>query len=108
MVRPYAVPNGVRYARYLALDAAERAYWLGRGAEQIGLVGYVEPRQFHLLEQGKHPETEKRLRPRIASGLTHNGNHYARGRTVYDVVVMAPRSASLIGTLFDDRVVEAH
>jgi hypothetical protein len=47
MVRPYAVPNGGgRYAEYVELDAVERAYWIGRGAEQIGLVGYVEPRQF--------------------------------------------------------------
>jgi conjugative relaxase-like TrwC/TraI family protein len=107
VVRPYAVPNGVRYARYLHLDAAERAYWLGRGAEQIGLVGYVEPRQFELLEKGKHPETEERLRPRIAQGQRHNGKRYSQGRTVYDLVVMAPKSASILG-LFDDRVIEAH
>jgi conjugative relaxase-like TrwC/TraI family protein len=108
MVRPYAVPNGGgRYAEYVELDAAERAYWIGRGAEQIGLVGYVEPRQFSLLEQGLHPETKERLRPRISNGQTRNGKHYSQGRSLYDVVVMSPRSASIMG-LFDDRVIEAH
>jgi conjugative relaxase-like TrwC/TraI family protein len=107
MIRPYAVPNGVRYARYLALDAAERAYWAGRGAEQLGLIGHVEPKQFYLLEDGKHPETKERLRQRITPGQTHNGKNYSRGRTVYDVVVMAPKSAGIL-SLFDDRIVEAH
>src|SRR4051812_43334184 len=108
MVRPYAVPSGgIRYAEYLTLDAAEKAYWVGRGAEQIGLVGYVDPKQFNLLEQGKHPETEARIRPRITPGQTHNGKYYSRGRSLYDLVVMAPKSASVMG-LLDDRIVEAH
>src|SRR5437868_4442211 len=108
VVRVYAIPSlAGGYAQYLELDCCERAYWAGRAAEILELEGDATREQFTMLEKGIDPNTGDVLRPRVGLSMTHNGKPYAVGRSAYDVVVMAPKSAAIVG-LFDERVINAH
>jgi conjugative relaxase-like TrwC/TraI family protein len=107
MVRVYAVEAGSNCARYLELDQADWAYWLGEGAERLQLDNPVNPYDFGQLTRGIDPVSKDVLRARQARALTHNEKPYALGRSVFDTVVFAPKSVAVVG-LVDERVVEAH
>jgi conjugative relaxase-like TrwC/TraI family protein len=110
MVRGIALSTGgAAYVQYLELDAAEKAYWTGRGAEILDMLyAQAEKQQAEQLAKGIDPETGDVLRPRATHDLHDaEGNKIGRARTVYDFVVMAPQSVSKLAET-DGRVIEAH
>lgn len=71
-------------------------YWLGKGAEKLGLSGVVKEAEFEALRSNRHPFTGDKLTPRIHKVAFH------------DIVVSAPKSfsiAAIVGQ--DERLVAA-
>ena len=77
--------------------------WAGKGAEELGLSGEVDPDTFKAILEGKVPDGEGRQLGRI----NREGNvEHRPGR---DVTLSAPKSVSLVALIGGDkRIVEAH
>ena len=81
----------------------EASAWAGRGAEELGLTGPVDPATFRAVLEGKVPDgSDTRLGRRAKDG----GIEHRPGR---DLTFSAPKSVSLAALVGDDRrIVEAH
>ena len=84
--------------------------WQGRGAELLGLSRDVKTEQFEALRQGCDPNTGEFLRQRqSADRMATDGTTQSRGRNLYDFVISAPKSVSIMASLGkDDRLIGAH
>ena len=81
----------------------EASAWAGRGAEELGLTGPVDPDTFRAVLEGKVPDgSDTRLGRRGKDGeITH--------RPGRDLTLSAPKSVSLAALVGGDaRVVDAH
>lgn len=96
MLRLAPVSAGIGYALYLQAEALEQAYWEGKAAEILAIYGEaVTPEDFGQLAQAIDPGSGESLKYRPSQ------------RGLYDAVVHAPKSVSLL-SLFDDRMSEVH
>ena len=91
---------------YYAKDDPEHSAasaWAGRGAEELGLKGPVDPGAFRAVLEGRVPDgSDTRLGRRGKDGSIEH-------RPGRDLTLSAPKSVSLIGLVGGDaRVVEAH
>lgn len=103
MITVSQIRNGVGYlSRHLSANdyysEGERVegYWLGKGAEKLGLNGVVKEAEFEALRTNRHPFTGEKLTPRMHKVAFH------------DIVVSAPKSfsiAAIVGQ--DERLVAA-
>jgi conjugative relaxase-like TrwC/TraI family protein len=112
-----AMSNGEGYAAkhlahsdYYAEGERVVGQWFGRGAALLGLAGEVEYQDFEALRQGLDPHTGEFLRQRHgADRVAADGSFQSRERSLYDFTFSAPKSASLLAQLTDDRrLVKAH
>ena len=81
----------------------EASAWAGRGAEELGLKGPVDPDVFRAVLEGRVPDgSDTRLGRRGRDGEIHH-------RTGRDLTFSAPKSVSLAALVGGDgRIVEAH
>ena len=81
----------------------EASAWAGRGAEELGLVGPVDPDTFRAVLEGRVPDGSGRQLGR----RTRDGEiHHRPGR---DLTFSAPKSVSLAALVGGDvRVIDAH
>lgn len=103
MITVSQIRNGAGYlSRHLSANdyysEGERVegYWLGKGAERLGLRGVVKEAEFEALRTNRHPFTGEKLTPRMHKVAFH------------DIVVSAPKSfsiAAIVGQ--DERLVNA-
>jgi conjugative relaxase-like TrwC/TraI family protein len=103
MITVTQIRNGAGYlSRHLSANdyysEGERVegYWLGKGAEKLGLHGAVKEEQFEALRTNRHPFTGEKLTPRMHKVAFH------------DIVLSAPKSfsiAAIVGQ--DERLVAA-
>lgn len=103
MITVSQIRNGAGYlSRHLSANdyysEGERVegYWLGKGAEKLGLKGTVKETEFEALRTNRHPITGEKLTPRMHKVAFH------------DIVVSAPKSfsiAAIVGQ--DERLVAA-
>ena len=99
--------QGVSYYEkdgYYARDDAahkEASAWAGRGGEELGLTGPVDPATFKAVVEGKVPDG-----PQLGKRGRDGQIHHRPGR---DVTLSAPKSVSLMALVGgDDRIVAAH
>ncbi|MDE0032360.1 MAG: conjugative relaxase [Deltaproteobacteria bacterium] len=79
----------------------EASAWTGRGAEDLGLSGPVDPDAFKAVLEGKVPDG-----PRLGKRDKDGEIHHRPGR---DVTLSAPKSVSLMALVEgDERIVAAH
>lgn len=71
-------------------EAIEQSRWWGRGAEKLGLKGYVHLQDFEQLLEGKLPNGEQ-LGRRTQKGKKH--------RPGYDLTFSAPKSVSILAEI---------
>ena len=82
-------------------DHKEASAWAGKGAEELGLTGPVDPDTFKVVLEGKVPDGSH-LGKRDKDGEIHH-------RPGRDVTLSAPKSVSLMALVGgDDRIVAAH
>lgn len=103
MITVSQIRNGAGYlSRHLSANdyysEGERVegYWLGKGAEKLGLHGAVREAEFEALRTNRHPFTGEKLTPRMHKVAFH------------DIVVSAPKAfsiAAIVGQ--DERLVNA-
>jgi len=87
---------------YIKGDSVENNVWFGKGAEELGLVGSVDAKQFKALLEGKLP-----------NGVVLNNGYDKDGkpqhRPGYDLTFSACKSASILAIVSGDtRIVHAH
>ncbi len=91
---------------YYAKDSPEHrdaSAWAGKGAEELGLKGPVDPGTFRAVLEGRVPDGSGR---RLGRRARDGGIHHRPGR---DLTFSAPKSASIAALVGgDDRIVEAH
>ena len=99
--------QGVAYYEkdgYYARDDSvhrEASAWAGKGAEELGLTGPVDPDTFKVVLEGKVPDG-----PHLGKRDKDGEIHHRPGR---DVTLSAPKSVSLMALVAgDDRIVAAH
>ncbi|MDE0031954.1 MAG: relaxase domain-containing protein [Deltaproteobacteria bacterium] len=99
--------QGVSYYErdgYYAKDDPEHketSAWAGRGAEELGLSGPVDPDTFKAILEGKVPGGRQLGRKDLDGNI-----HHRPGR---DVTLSAPKSVSLMALVGgDERIVAAH
>ena len=82
----------------------------GRGAELLGLSGAVAADQFEAVRQGLDPRSGEFLRVRRSTDReSADGTTLAKGRSLYDFTLSAPKSISVMAVLGDDRrLIDAH
>jgi conjugative relaxase-like TrwC/TraI family protein len=89
---------------YYSGEGEAPGYWLGQGAEALGLEGKVEPDQLGAMLEGKHPLSGEPL------GLKSAPNH--EPVPGFDLTFSAPKSVSLTWALggypVSSQVAEAH
>ena len=79
----------------------EASAWAGRGAEDLGLSGPVDPEIFQAVLEGKVPDG-----PHLGKGDKDGEIHHRPGR---DVTLSAPKSVSLMALVgVDERIVAVH
>ena len=85
---------------YYAQDGeAGYSEWLGKGSEKLGLEGPVNEQAFKSLLEGHSPTGDK-----LIQGTNGKGH-----RPGYDLTFSAPKSASILGIVGEDKqVIEAH
>jgi|CZKS01.1.fsa_nt_gi conjugative relaxase-like TrwC/TraI family protein len=100
----------LEHSDYYAEGERVTGFWLGRGAELLGLNGAVKTDDFEALRQGLDPRTKEFLRVRRSADRTAvDGTKLAQGRSLYDFTISAPKSVSVLAILAgDDRLIEAH
>ena len=91
---------------YYAKDDPEHraaSAWAGKGAEELGLKGPVDPETFKAILEGRVPDgSDTRLGRRGKDGEIHH-------RPGRDLTFSAPKSVSIAALVGgDDRIVEAH
>src|ERR1039457_4025257 len=87
----------LEHSDYYAEGERVTGFWLGRGAELLGLNGAVKTDDFEALRQGLDPRTKEFLRVRRSADRTAvDGTKLAQGRSFYDFTISAPKSVSLI------------
>ena len=81
----------------------EASGWAGKGAEELGLKGPVDPETFRAVLEGKVPDgSDTRLGRRGKDGEIHH-------RPGRDLTFSAPKSVSIAALIGDDkRIVKAH
>ncbi len=81
----------------------EASAWAGRGAEELGLTGPVDPDTFRAVLEGRVPDgSGRQLGRRGKDGEIHH-------RPGRDLTFSAPKSVSIAALVGgDDRIVEAH
>ena len=81
----------------------EASAWAGRGAEELGLTGPVDPDTFRAVLEGRVPDgSGRQLGKRGKDGEIHH-------RPGRDLTFSAPKSVSIAALVGgDDRIVEAH
>ena len=81
----------------------EASGWAGKGAEELGLKGPVDPETFRAVLEGKVPDgSDTRLGRRGKDGEIHH-------RPGRDLTFSAPKSVSIAALVGgDDRIVEVH
>jgi len=88
---------------YYAKDSPEAAaatHWWGKGAEQLGLTGHVDSKQFEQLLLGKLPN---------GSQLGRLNDAKQAHRPGYDLTFSAPKSVSVMAEVLNDkRIYQAH
>src|SRR2546426_994121 len=83
--------------------------WLGQGAEKLGLSSRVAAEDFLALCENKHPQTGKRLTPRLKLFRSDGETVTANRRIFYDFTFSPPKSVSIVALVGEDqRIVEAH
>ncbi len=88
---------------YYTEGEIQPGYWVGQGAEQLGLkeAQVVDQSAFLSLCDGLHPSTDMRL--------TQRHNAEGNRRVFFDFTCSAPKSVSVMAvTMNDTRVVQAH
>ncbi len=81
-------------------DAKAQSQWYGKGANELGLSGQVEPEQFERVLGGELPNG-------VVLGKRIDGER--RHRPGYDLTFSAPKSVSLLALVGgDERLIEAH
>ena len=82
----------------------EASAWAGKGAEELGLEGPVDPEVFKAVLEGRVPDGSGK---RNSAAIDRDGNRIHRpGR---DLTFSAPKSVSLVALIGGDgRVVDAH
>ena len=81
----------------------EASAWTGKGAEDLGLTGPVDPDLFRAVLEGRVPDGSGR---RLGRRGKDDAIHHRPGR---DLTLSAPKSVSLIALVGGDaRVIEAH
>jgi conjugative relaxase-like TrwC/TraI family protein len=100
----------LEHSDYFAEGERVAGIWQGRGAELLGLSGHVKTEEFEALRQGLDPRTKEFLRVRHSADRTAvDGTRFARGRSLYDFTISAPKSVSVLAIVGgDDRLIEAH
>lgn len=95
---------------YYAEGERVAGQWQGRGAELLGLSGEVGAKDFESICQGLDPKTHEFLRLRhSADRLAADGTTLARGRSLYDFTISAPKSVSVMAVVANDqRLIVAH
>ena len=97
---------------YYAKDDPEHraaSAWAGKGAEELGLKGPVDPETFKAILEGKVPDgSDTRLGRRVKDRGTP-GSAEILHRPGRDLTFSAPKSVSIAALVGgDDRIVEAH
>ena len=97
---------------YYAKDDPEHkaaSAWAGKGAEELGLKGPVDPETFRAILEGKVPDgSDTRLGRRVTDRGTP-GSAEILHRPGRDLTFSAPKSVSIAALVGgDDRIVEAH
>ena len=98
MLRLFSLATGGGYTTYLKYDTAEKVYWEGKERQRLGLQGEVDLGHFEMLRRGLDPNGGV-LRPRAER---------PRGIAIYDLVVAAPKTVSVVAELYDRRLELAH
>ena len=92
-------------------DHRAASAWAGRGAEELGLRGPVDPEAFKAILEGRVPDgSDTRIQSGVGTRLGRRGKdgeiHHRPGR---DLTFSAPKSVSLAALVGGDaRIVEAH
>jgi conjugative relaxase-like TrwC/TraI family protein len=108
MMSIHAFSCAAGYRAYVEKESP--GYWVGTGAERLKLAGEVTPETFRSIRLGLHPETGEKLRIREVSDRIYKkpwGLETYKAREMYDLVISAPKSASILA-LMDDRISAAH
>ena len=97
---------------YYAKDDPEHraaSAWAGKGAEELGLKGPVDPETFKAILEGKVPDgSDTRLGRRVKDRGTPGSGEILH-RPGRDLTFSAPKSVSIAALVGgDDRIVEAH
>ena len=97
---------------YYAKDDPEHraaSAWAGKGAEELGLKGPVDPETFKAILEGRVPDgSDTRLGRRVKDRGTPGSGEILH-RPGRDLTFSAPKSVSLAALVGgDDRIVEAH
>lgn len=95
---------------YYAKGERVTGEWRGRGAELLGLIGNVKIEDFESVRQGLDPRKGEFLRQRRSvDRLAIDGTRLARGRSLYDFTISAPKSVSVMAMVGgDERLTAAH
>jgi conjugative relaxase-like TrwC/TraI family protein len=102
--------NHLEHSDYYSEGELVIGHWHGRGAELLGLSGEVKPKNFESIRQACHPETGEFLRQRQSVDRTSlDGMTQSRGRNLYDFMISAPKSVSIMAALGgDEQLLLAH
>lgn len=97
MITAAQISDGGRYMThhlssndYYSEGEAVTGFWLGKGAEKLGLKGDVKTEQYEALRRNQHPETGEKLTPRRPKVEFH------------DVVISAPKAFSIAAMVGED------
>ena len=75
-----------------------RGLWLGKGADKLGLHGYVDQTHFDRLCENMHPDEDRRLTQR----------NLANRRVLTDITFSTPKSVSILYAATEDtRIIDA-
>ncbi len=89
-------------------------FWMGKGADKLGLIGRVTRDEFLRLCENLDPNTGKYLTQRrktIRTAIGENGadRQQANRRVFYDFTISPPKSVSILALVGKDkRIVDAH
>jgi conjugative relaxase-like TrwC/TraI family protein len=121
MKAQYSLGNAESYFRehlrvgdYYMEGRSVSGQWFGEGANELGLSGVTNEKEFVNLCRNLHPQTDEQLTPRLNSkriSLDKEGNvrESANRRVFYDFTFSPPKSVSIAALVGNDkRIIEAH